>query len=144
MTCIISQTTFLNFIADYIELCNGMIYGFALNNHTADSIMITSFASEEAAISGLYFDHYVGQLWTQTDNCCNGVQHVFRVVDGSFQSIGRYDRPAGMGDFNTEGFTTTPETLCGADGTKPVFWADDSNDSNHAIREGRVDCGLLF
>jgi hypothetical protein len=34
--------------------------------------------------------------------------------------------------------------LCGADGTKPVFWADDSNDNNHAIREGRVDCGLLL
>ena len=122
-----------------------MIYAFALNNVTGDSFMINSFLSEESSISGLYFDHDVGQLWTQCSVSCNGIQHVFMIINGNFHSIGEYYPPNNMDNYKNEGFTIVPESQCNPyTNTKQVYWSDDGNDNLHAIRQGTIQCGLIF
>ena len=44
-----------------------------------------------------------------------------------------------MANLNNEGFTLAAADECVA-GSKPVYWADDSNTSGHAIRKGTITC----
>ena len=50
-----------------------------------------------------------------------------------------FDRPAAMPNINNEGFAVTPQAECSG-GSRPVFWADDSNTGGHAIRAGAMLC----
>ena len=74
--------------------------------------------------------------------------------------IVQYDRPSGMGNYNTEGFAIAPanqycdgnsayspsspssSSTGGVSGAvKAVFWADDDCTNGHALRRGTVKCG---
>ena len=44
---------------------------------------------------------------------------------------------AGMG--SNEGFAIAPQSACSG-GHKPVVWSDDTNDDDHALRTGTLNC----
>jgi len=44
-----------------------------------------------------------------------------------------------MSDINNEGFSVAGADEC-VGGSKPVYWADDSNTGGHAIRKGAITC----
>ncbi|HEX5121507.1 MAG TPA: hypothetical protein VFW65_40515 [Pseudonocardiaceae bacterium] len=71
---------------------------------------------------------------------CGGQHRTLRIdVVGGFVVTAIDNRPGGMPELNDEGFA-----LAGADecvgGTRPVYWADDSDDDGHALRRGSITC----
>jgi hypothetical protein len=58
---------------------------------------------------------------------------------GAFAVTAVYNRPTGMADLNNEGFSVAGAGEC-VGGSKPVYWADDDNDSSHALRKGAITC----
>jgi len=59
---------------------------------------------------------------------------------GKFYIRRGFERPSTMPNTNNEGFAITPEATC-VSGFKSVFWSDDSNISQHAIRRDSIPCG---
>ena len=146
---------------------------------------ICSVSSDETAIMSLEFDISSGYLWATCDNHCNGRSNVFSISSssGTFMHIAKvapkllspkctesallififfkkfdfqYDRPSGMGNYNTEGFAIAPAsqycdsfshspstTVTNGDSgsVKAVFWSDDDCTKGHALRQGTVSCG---
>ena len=58
---------------------------------------------------------------------------------GGFAVTAVYDRPAGMANLNNEGFALAGAAAC-VGGSEPAYWADDDNDSGHALRKGTITC----
>ena len=98
----------------------------------------------------LQFDRELGEFWAVCDNGCGGL-HALLAIDarpalpttGRFIVTNVFNRPAGMPNFNNEGFVMTPQSEC-VGGKKPVFWTDDDNDGGHAIRRGFLTCTPFF
>lgn len=119
---------------------NGSVYAYALNQTASTFTRVATFASGFSTFGALHWDPDNNQLWVVCDNNCDGRSRVFSVDSaGHFALVADYARPAGMDNFNNEGFTITPDTEC-VGGSKPVFWADDGNDANHALRAGTLPC----
>jgi hypothetical protein len=79
---------------------------------------------DRSGMSGVRFAQYLGIKYTTLGRF--SVTHVF-------------ERPAGMPNFNNEGFTMAPQAEC-VGNLKPAFWADDTEDDGHAIRRGSLTC----
>lgn len=60
-------------------------------------------------------------------------------ASGAFVTTAIHNRPTGMANLNNEGFSVAGADEC-VGGSKPVYWADDSNDSGHALRKGTITC----
>jgi hypothetical protein len=122
---------------------DGSIHAFALNGDETFT-KVASFASGFQTFGALHFDRDENQLWVVCDNNCDGRARVFKVnAQGNFAVVADYSRPTGLGNFNNEGFTITPDSEC-VGGFKPVYWADDDNTGNHALRAGTINCTRNF
>jgi hypothetical protein len=119
---------------------NGTVYGYALNQSAPTFQKVAAFASGFPTIAELHWDRAAEQLWAVCDDNCNGRTGVFKVAAGAFTPVAYYERPAGMPNLNNEGFATTPASEC-ANGSRPVFWADDGNTDGNALRAGTLNCG---
>ncbi|PSM44632.1 hypothetical protein C6Y14_00315 [Streptomyces dioscori] len=64
------------------------------------------------------------------------------VTTGVFTVTAVFSCPAGMPNYNNEGFSLAGSGECVA-GSKPVHWADDTNDGGHALRRGTITCWPL-
>ncbi|MER5585898.1 lamin tail domain-containing protein [Streptomyces asoensis] len=117
----------------------GMIYGYVL----ADSGAFTRVASFTGGMSGVMevqWEPQAARLWAVCDDTCGGRHSTLRVdASGGFAVTAVHDRPAGMPDYNNEGFSPAGADECVA-GSKPVYWADDTADGGHALRRGTVTC----
>ncbi|WP_181797860.1 lamin tail domain-containing protein [Streptomyces sp. WELS2] len=117
----------------------GMIYGYVL----ADSGSYTRIASFSSGMSGvmeLQWEPQASRLWAGCDDTCDGQHRTLKIdTTGVFTTAGVFNRPSGMPNYNNEGFSLAGADECVA-GTKPVYWADDSNDGGHALRRGTVTC----
>lgn len=117
----------------------GMIYGYVL----ADSGAFTRVASFSSGMSGvmeLQWEPQASRLWAVCDDTCDGRHRTLQVnTSGMFAVTAVYNRPTGMADLNNEGFAVSATDQC-VGGSKPVYWADDSNDSGHALRKGTITC----
>ena len=112
----------------------------------------------------LEFDLSSGYLWATCDNHCEGRSNVISISpeSGQFTAIVKYDRPSGMGNFNTEGFAIAPssqycdfnsvdvtderalksgEERKAKEQLKAVYWTDDDCTDGHALRAGTIPCG---
>ncbi len=126
---------------------NGIIYAYALNHTTGAFKRITSFSTGfPLGVMSLQFDRELEYLWATCDNTCHGLSDIFEIDTtpgsptlGQMKLTHIFSRPAGMGDFNNEGFAFTPLSLCSG-GLRKAFWADDTNDAGHAIRQGTIPC----
>ncbi|WP_053699930.1 lamin tail domain-containing protein [Streptomyces sp. NRRL F-5755] len=117
----------------------GMIYGYVLQ----DSGAFTRVASVNSGMRGvmeLQWDPRAARLWAVCDDTCDGRHRTLQVDKaGAFTTTAVYNRPAGMPNYNNEGFALAGADECIA-GSKPVYWADDANDDGHALRKGTVTC----
>ncbi|UFS58406.1 lamin tail domain-containing protein [Subtercola endophyticus] len=123
----------------------GSIYAYALDQ--TDGSKFTRVATIESgfpSIMEVQYDPEKAAIWAVCDNTCGGQFAVLDVAQtgsdaGHFAVTTVYNRPAGLGDFNNEGFVTAPQALC-VNGVKPVIWADDDQDDGYSLREGTIDC----
>ncbi|WP_211239255.1 lamin tail domain-containing protein [Actinokineospora inagensis] len=113
-----------------------MVYGFVLQDSGAFT-RVASISSGMAGVMELQWEPQASRLWVVCDDTCDGQHRTLQVnALGVFATTAVYNRPSGMANLNNEGFALG---ACAA-GSKPVYWADDSNDSGHALRRGTVNC----
>lgn len=123
---------------------DGYIYVYSLDFISGGHHRLASFSSGSPFIVALDFDYDTGYLWSACDDRCGGTHHVHDISqNGNFELIATYDRPLGLGNFDNEGFTVTPESSC-FNGYKSVYWADDDDNGGHSIREGTIPCGRFI
>ena len=119
----------------------GDVYAYALDLTSNSYTRVAVFASGFPSVMDLNYDPANQKLWVVCDDTCGGRTAQFGVDgSGAFTSVARYERPSAEPNLNNEGFAITPDSLC-ASGSKPVFYADDSNDDGHTIRQGSIACG---
>lgn len=117
----------------------GMIYGYVLTD-SGSYTRVASFSSGMAGVMELQWEPQAERLWAVCDDTCEGRHSTLKVdTSGAFATAAVYDRPAGMPNYNNEGFTLAGSDACVA-GSKPVHWADDANDGGHALRRGTITC----
>ncbi|MER8070742.1 lamin tail domain-containing protein [Streptomyces sp. NPDC094034] len=117
----------------------GMIYGYVLAD-SGSYTRVAAFSSGMSSVMELQWEPQASRLWAVCDDTCDGQHRTLKIdTTGAFATVAVYNRPSGMPNYNNEGFS-----LAGADecvgGSKPVYWADDSNDGGHALRRGTVTC----
>jgi hypothetical protein len=123
---------------------NGHLYAYALDHsgngaYTRLADITTGFPG----VMDLSFDRELGNLWAECDDTCQGRTIVFRIdAAGKFVAAGGFERPSGMPNYNNEGFTITPLSQC-VSNLRPVFWADDTEDNGHSIRQGTLPCSQV-
>lgn len=119
---------------------NGTVYAYALNQSGGGYTRIATVTSGFSGVMDLEFEPATGHLWAVCDDTCQGRTSTLDInAQGKFAITHTYDRPAGMSDYNNEGFAIAPHTAC-TGGRKPVIWSDDSNDGGHALRAGTLNC----
>jgi hypothetical protein len=123
---------------------NGTIYVYALDQTGSSYTRVATILSGFPSVMDLQFDRDLKDLWAVCDNTCNGRTTVLRIdpSTGKFGIALGFERPAGMPNFNNEGFAIAPATYC-VDGFKPVYWADDTEDNGVAIRSGTLPCTAI-
>jgi hypothetical protein len=122
---------------------DGRIIAYALNQSADSFTRVATIASGLPQIMELQYEPESTHLWAVCDNTCNGKHTILDVAQsgpdvGRFVVTNAFDRPAGMGNLNNEGFTIAPRAEC-VSGLKPVFWLDDDNTPN-SLRAGTLNC----
>lgn len=125
------------------------IYVYALDHSGSGAFskiatIATTLSGAVPGVMELSWDHDLNELWAMCDNGCIGRSNLLRVnpSTGTFGVTFHFDPPSGMptpGTLNNEGFTIAAASEC-VSNLKPVYWADDSNTSNHALRAGTLPC----
>ncbi|MDX6347669.1 MAG: hypothetical protein QOF84_2459 [Streptomyces sp.] len=119
---------------------NGTVYAYALNRTGGGYTRIATIPSGFPAVMDLEFEPSTGHLWAVCDNTCDGGTATLDInAQGEFTATAVHDRPAGMPNYNNEGFAIAPQAACVA-GHKPVLWSDDNNDDGHVLRAGTLPC----
>ncbi|MFF7145605.1 lamin tail domain-containing protein [Streptomyces nodosus] len=117
----------------------GMIYGYVLTD-SGSYTRVASFSSGMSGVMELQWEPQATRLWAVCDDTCNGQHRTLKIdTTGAFTTSAVYNRPSGMPNYNNEGFSLAGADECVA-GSKPVYWADDSNDGGHALRKGTITC----
>jgi hypothetical protein len=120
---------------------NGKVYAYALDHSPGGNFTkIATISTDFPSVMDLNFDSLLGDLWAVCDDTCQGLHDVLRIdSNGKYVVAAAFQRPAGMPNFNNEGFAISPASLC-VGNSRPVFWSDDSEDNGHAIRRGTLPC----
>ena len=120
---------------------NGKVYAYALDHSAGGNFTkVATISTDFPSVMDLNFDSLLGDLWAVCDDTCQGLHDVLRIDStGRFVVAAAFQRPAGMPNFNNEGFAVSPASLC-VGNSRPVFWADDTEDNGHAIRRGTLPC----
>lgn len=117
----------------------GMVYGYVLLE-AGGYQQVAAFSSGMTGVMELQWEPQASRLWIVCDDTCNGQHRTAQVnSSGAFAITAVYNRPTGMPNYNNEGFSLAGADEC-VSGSKPVYWSDDSNDGNHAIRKGSITC----
>ncbi|MER5966094.1 lamin tail domain-containing protein [Streptomyces sp. NPDC002057] len=117
----------------------GTVYGYVLQDSGA-ATRVATIASGLSGVMELQWEPQAARLWVVCDDTCGGRHRTMRIgATGVFALAAVYERPSGMADLNNEGFAPAGADEC-VGGTKPVYWADDSNTGGHAIRRGTISC----
>lgn len=125
---------------------NGNLYGYVLG--AGGVTRVSTFSSGFNQIMDAAWDPSQDAMWLDCDNGCLGQTSVVKLNttvgdpnQGHFQAVAIYDRPTGGPNINNEGFTFQPASECDtATNTRTVWWADDGDDSGHAIRSATAPC----
>lgn len=117
----------------------GMVYGYVLQDSGAHT-RVASVSSGMSSVMELQWEPQASRLWVVCDDTCDGQHRTMAInATGAFATTAVYNRPAGMPNYNNEGFSVAGAGEC-AGGAKPVYWSDDGNDDGHALRRGTITC----
>ncbi|WP_426368529.1 lamin tail domain-containing protein [Streptomyces sp. E-08] len=117
----------------------GSVHGYVLEVG-GTATRVATISSGMSGVMELQWEPQAARLWLVCDDTCSGRHRTVKIgANGTFTQDAVYNRPSGMANLNNEGFALAAADEC-AGGTKPVYWADDSNTSGHAIRKGTVTC----
>ncbi|MEU9703878.1 lamin tail domain-containing protein [Streptomyces sp. NPDC047981] len=117
----------------------GAVHGYVLQD-SGTATRVTTFASGMPGVMELQWEPQAARLWLVCDDTCGGEHRTMRIGStGTFALTAVHARPSGMPDLNNEGFALAAADEC-VGGTKPVYWADDSNTGGHALRRGTLAC----
>jgi Lamin Tail Domain/Bacterial Ig-like domain len=123
----------------------GKLYGFVFNSDNTFSLVAT-VNTGFPTIMDVLWDPAQKALWATCDNTCQGRSSIIKLDtasgpnQGTFQPVTVNERPTGATtNLNNEGFTEQPASEC-ANGTKSVWWSDDTDDNQHWLRTASVDC----
>ncbi|WP_432832128.1 lamin tail domain-containing protein [Dactylosporangium sp. CA-092794] len=118
---------------------NGTVYTYALSDNGSFT-RVATVASGFPAVMDLQYEPETGHVWAVCDDTCTGRTATLDLdAAGKFAVTGLFERPAGMPNYNNEGFAIAPQSEC-ASGLKRAWWSDDSNDEGHALRAGTIRC----
>ncbi|MBQ0850780.1 lamin tail domain-containing protein [Streptomyces sp. BH-SS-21] len=118
---------------------SGTIYGYVLTD-SGGYTRVASFTSGMAGVMELQWEPQAARLWAVCDDTCDGQHRTLKIdTTGGFTATAVFNRPTGMPNYNNEGFSLAGSGECAA-GSKPVYWADDTNDGGHALRKGTITC----
>ncbi len=123
----------------------GQIIVYALNGATDGFTRVATIASGFSNVMGLEYEPESTALWAVCDDTCDGQHNILEIAqagpdDGEFVVTDSFSRPPEMPNLNNEGFAIAPGAECD-NGLKQVFWSDDANTDNHALRAGSLRCG---
>ncbi|MEV8634184.1 lamin tail domain-containing protein [Streptosporangium sp. NPDC051023] len=117
----------------------GMVYGYVLQD-AGTFTRVASISSGMAGVMELQWEPQASRLWVVCDDTCGGQHRTMQInASGVLATTAIYNRPSGMSNLNNEGFSVAGASEC-IGGSKPVYWADDSNTGGHALRKGTVTC----
>ncbi|WP_433211181.1 lamin tail domain-containing protein [Dactylosporangium sp. CS-047395] len=118
---------------------NGTIYAYALSEDGSFT-RVATIASGFVSVMDLQYEPETGPIWAACDDTCGGRTATLDVdASGKLAVTKVYERPAGLPNYNNEGFAIAPQSECVA-GQKRVWWSDDTNDEGHALRAGTINC----
>lgn len=126
------------FVAAEAAALNGQVRGYVLRSN-GSAVRVATISNPMRLVMALDFDAHAETLWLACDDDCNGQYATAKIRNGRFVVTAVHSRPTGLGNYNHEGFTTTPGSRC-VDGRRPVFWANDANNGGHAINRGTLPC----
>ncbi|MHA7984379.1 lamin tail domain-containing protein [Rathayibacter sp. CAU 1779] len=119
----------------------GHLRAYVLNtDHT-----YTRVADIDSGLAGVMddsFDADLGGIWAHCDNTCGNATTFLGIGgDGHFQVEHTYARPAGLPNYNLEGFAVAPASTA-VDGQRQVLWTDDGNRFGHSLWAGTLSVDL--
>ncbi|GAA2996103.1 lamin tail domain-containing protein [Actinokineospora diospyrosa] len=116
-----------------------LVYGYVLQD-SGTATRVASIATGLDGVMELQWEPQSARLWVVCDDTCDGEHRTLAInPSGVFATTAVHNRPSGMSNLNNEGFTLAGSSEC-VGGSKPVYWADDSNTGGHALRKGTINC----
>ncbi|MFT4307615.1 MAG: lamin tail domain-containing protein [Microbacterium sp.] len=95
-----------------------------------------------AGVMDAAYDADLGAIWAHCDNTCDNTTAVLAIGDdGHFAVQTYYAAPAGLPDYNLEGFAVAPASTA-VDGQRQVLWTDDGNRYGHSLWAGTLPVDL--
>jgi hypothetical protein len=90
------------------------------------------------------FDADLGRIWAHCDNTCGNTTALLTVDgNGKFVVDRQYATPAGLPNYNLEGFAVAPASTA-VGGQRQVLWADDGNRFGHSLWAGTIPVNLAL
>ena len=127
----------------FVGLEGGGVYAYALDQVSGGYHRVATISTGLDGVMELEFEAETGALWAVCDNTCEGRSAILEIgANGLFSTTAVIERPAGMPNLNNEGFAIAPQAQC-VNGTKSVFWSDDSSTDGYALREGSIECAAV-
>jgi hypothetical protein len=84
------------------------------------------------------FDADLGGIWAHCDNTCGNATTFLGIGDdGRFQVDSTFARPAGLPNYNLEGYAVAPASTS-VGGQRQVLWTDDGNRFGHSLWAGTL------
>ncbi|HTJ34739.1 MAG TPA: lamin tail domain-containing protein [Dactylosporangium sp.] len=118
---------------------NGSVYAYALADDGSFT-RVATVASGFPSVMDLQYEPETGHVWAVCDDTCQGRTATLDIdATGRFAVTNVFERPAGMPNYNNEGFAVAPQSECQA-GLKRAWWSDDTGDEGHALRAGTIAC----
>jgi hypothetical protein len=118
----------------------GGLYVYALDQNGTGYTRIATAGSGFSTVMELEFEPATGHLWAVCDDSCHGQSTILDIdALGHLGVTALRDRPAGMPDYNNEGFAIAPPGTCSG-GRTSVMWSNDSNTGSHALFTGTLNC----
>lgn len=126
------------FVAAESAVTKGEVRGYVLKDD-GTAVRVATITNPLGHVRALDFDASTGRLWIVCDDDCDGRITTAQIRGGRFVASTVYARPTALPNRNNEGFTVAPASRC-ANGSRPVFWSNDSNNAGHAIWAGTLPC----
>ncbi|MFT4211836.1 MAG: lamin tail domain-containing protein [Microbacterium sp.] len=138
--------------ADYPDkVTDGVFFGAIEKNGHLHAYVLDAdggyerLADVDSGLAGVMdaaYDADLGAIWAHCDNTCDNTTAVLAIGDdGHFAVETYYDKPAGLPNYNLEGFAVAPASTA-VDGQRQVLWTDDGNRYGHSLWAGTLPVDL--